>query len=149
MTLVLLAEHDRAIRTHGQEAFPQECCGLLLGRPDGVGRTVVRLVAEENAREPAQRHNRFSISPEAYMRGDREARREGLDIVGFYHSHPGAPARPSAYDLDHAWPWYSYIIVSIRDGRALELTSWVLKDDRSRFEQQELRIVGAEDPPTT
>lgn len=138
--LHLEAEQDAAIRAHGREAFPEECCGFLMGRTGEGPRRVVRVLREENEREAEARHNRFSISPEAFMKTDRAARREGLDIVGFYHTHPNAPARPSKYDLDHAWPVYAYVILSVREGEPVDMTSWVLREDRSAFDEQPIVI---------
>ena len=108
----------------------------MLGHVDGEVRRVARLMQAENDRLDDEQHNRFTITPQAFMRAERGARKEGLKLLGFYHSHPNAPARPSAYDLEHAWPWYSYVIVSVRDGRADVMTSWVLRDDRSRFDEE-------------
>ena len=65
----------------------------------------------------------------------------GLEVVGYYHSHPDHPARPSDYDRDHGWPWYSYVIISIQQGKAGELNSWVLRDDRSKFELESVEAV--------
>lgn len=134
--------HDEAIRQHGREAFPEECCGFLFGR-DGGGRHIVTVVRETNVREDGSRHNRFSISPEGFIRADREARGAGLDIVGFYHTHPNAPARPSQYDLDHAWPVYSYVILSVQEGKPAAMTSWVLQEDRTGFAEQPIVLVSA------
>lgn len=139
--LELTTEHDAAIRGHGERAFGQECCGFLLGRAEAETRTVVEVMPAVNDRGEEERHNRFTISPEAFLRAEKVARKEKLDVLGFYHSHPNAPARPSAYDLEHAWPWYSYVIVAVRDGHAKEMTSWVLDDDRSRFHEQAI-VVG-------
>ncbi len=140
MAIVLTAEHKAAIEKHGEETFPNECCGFILGKLNGTDRNVVELMPAANDREDEAQYNRFLITPEAYMRGEKAARAKKLDIVGFYHSHPNAPARPSQYDLDHAWPVYSYIIVSIRDKMAADMTSWLLKDDRSAFDPEEIRI---------
>ncbi|MAE64537.1 MAG: hypothetical protein CMJ18_09735 [Phycisphaeraceae bacterium] len=140
LPLQLLPEHDRTIREHGERAFPHECCGFLLGRDRDDGREVVEVAAALNSRGELELHNRFTIEPEAFMRADRAARAAGLDILGFYHSHPDAPSRPSQYDLEHAWPVYSYVIVSVAGGAADELTSWVLRDDRSRFDPQPVAV---------
>ncbi len=137
------ADQDAAIRAHGAEAFPEECCGFLLGRDGDDGRRIIRVAPEANVREDGARHNRFSISPEGFMRADRAARNEGLDIVGFYHTHPNAPARPSQYDLDHAWPVYSYVILSVRDGVPDAMTCWVLQEDRTAFAEQPIVIAPA------
>ena len=138
MAIRLSSSDYRAIEAHGEQTFPHECCGFMLGKADGAKREVRELLNAENEREEGARHNRFVITPDAYMRGEKAARAKGLDIVGFYHSHPNAPARPSQYDLDHAWPWYSYVIVSIKDGKAADMTSWVLAEDRREFGQEEI-----------
>lgn len=142
MAIVLTTEHKTTIEKHGEETFPNECCGFILGKLNGNDRTVVELMRAANDREGEAQYNRFLITPEAYMRGEKAARAKKLDIVGFYHSHPNAPARPSQYDLDHAWPVYSYIIVSIRDKVAADMTSWLLKEDRSAFDPEDIRIGG-------
>ena len=138
MAIRLTEPHLAAIRRHGEKTFPQECCGFLLGQQDNGVKTVTQLSAADNARENTARHNRFLITAEMYLSADREARTTGLDILGFYHSHPNAPARPSEYDREHAWAWYSYVIVSVRDGAAHDLTSWVLRDDRSSFDLEKV-----------
>jgi proteasome lid subunit RPN8/RPN11 len=142
MAIILSAEQKAAIEKHGEETFPNECCGFILGKLNGADRSAVELMRAANDREGEAQHNRFLITPEAYMRGEKAARAKKLDIVGFYHSHPNAPARPSQYDLDHAWPVYSYVIVSIRDKVAADITSWKLKDDRSAFDAEDIRIGG-------
>lgn len=127
-----------AIHSHGEETFPNECCGFILGTVEDKNKKAVELLRADNDRESENQFNRFLITPEAYMRGDKAARSKGLDIVGFYHSHPDAPARPSQYDLDHAWPFYSYVIVSIMDGKWDKMTSWVLNEDRSAFDEEDI-----------
>lgn len=138
--LRLEARHDRAIREQGQSTFPHECCGLMLGHADGEVRRVVALMPADNERPDEEQRNRFTIPPQMFLKAERQARKEGMDLLGFYHSHPNAPARPSAYDLEHAWPWYSYVIVSVRDGRAEEMTSWILEDDRSEFTEETIVV---------
>ncbi|MEK7793518.1 MAG: M67 family metallopeptidase [Candidatus Hydrogenedentota bacterium] len=138
MPITLTSSNYKTIAAHGESTFPHECCGFMLGKANGAERQVRELLSAENEREDGARHNRFVITPEAYLRGDKAARAKGLDIIGFYHSHPNAPAKPSQYDLDHAWPWYSYVIVSIQDGKAADMTSWVLAEDRREFGQEEI-----------
>lgn len=132
------AQRDE-IAGHAEREYPHECCGLLLGRALEDGRKVVaEIFPVSNAREAAARHNRSLITPEEYLRGERYARARRLDVVGNYHSHPDHPATPSQFDLEHAWPTWSYIIVSVREGEARELRSWELLADRSRFSEEEL-----------
>jgi proteasome lid subunit RPN8/RPN11 len=128
------------IRDHGVRDYPYECCGLLLGRYDAKGKVVQETYPISNAREESAKRNRFLIKPEELMLGERYARSKDLEVVGFYHSHPDSPAVPSQYDLEHAWPTYSYIIVSTSAEKAGDLFSWEQEDDRSRFNQEELRI---------
>ena len=128
-----------AIRAHGISDYPYECCGLLLGRYESNGKVVSETFPISNAREESAKRNRFLITPEELMRGERYARSRNLEVVGFYHSHPDSPAVPSQYDLEHAWPTYSYIIVSTSAGRANDLFSWEQEPDRSRFNQEEIQ----------
>ena len=129
------------IREHGVKDYPYECCGLLLGRFTEEGKTVKQPYPISNAREESAKRNRFLIEPEELMRGERFAREHNLDVVGFYHSHPDSPAVPSQYDLEHAWPTYSYIIVSTSAERAGDLFSWEQEPDRSRFNQEEIGVI--------
>lgn len=145
--MIELSQDDLArIRAHGEATYPEECCGILVGRSEkaaggngAVRARVVRLVGAENEREDENRHNRYLIPPEVILRTEREARADGLDVVGYYHSHPDHPSRPSDFDRDHAWPGYSYLIVSVREGRARDERSWRLSDDRSRFDEEPIR----------
>jgi len=131
-------QHDE-ISAHGERDYPYECCGLLLGHFAEHGAKVcTEIYPISNAREEEAKRNRFLIRPEELMRGEKEAAAKGLDIVGFYHSHPDDRAVPSQYDLDHAWPVYSYIVVSVRSGQAVDLRSWEMQSDRSRFDEEEI-----------
>jgi proteasome lid subunit RPN8/RPN11 len=133
--LKIPAELMQKIEAHGVETFPYECCGALLGRDDDGGRVVTALFALSNRRQDSPR-NRFEITPEDVMLAERTAHDKKLDLIGWYHSHPNAPAQPSEFDREHAWPWYSYIIVSIRDGSPKEMTSWRLEDDRTAYDPE-------------
>ena len=134
MPLIITHEHDAAIRTHGARDFPYECCGFLVGKADGDAVTVARTVPAANTREDSPR-NRFEIDPGELVKTDRAARAEGLGVVGFYHSHPDAPAVPSEFDREHAWPGYCYVIVSVRQGVPLEMRNWLLREDQSGFDE--------------
>ena len=138
-----------AIREHAARSYPDECCGALLGRLGDAGaRTVVRTLPIDNARTDSAR-NRFLVTDRDYLRAEAEAAAHGLDLIGFYHSHPDHVARPSQYDLDHALPVFSYVIVSVVAGRSDLMTSWILEEDRSRFRPEPLREIrsGADVPP--
>ena len=137
-SIALQARVDAAIRAHGREAFPHECCGALLGR-DGV---VYEAFALPNTTEEGPRR-RFLVRPDDYRAAEKRARDTGLELLGFYHSHPDHPAQPSQYDLDHAWPSFSYVIVSVLGGRDDLLTSWQLRADRSTFDQESVDVIEA------
>ena len=119
--------------------YPYECCGLLIGRFEAGAKVVRETYPISNAREESAKRNRFLITPEELMRGEGYALGKDLEVVGFYHSHPDSPAVPSQYDLEHAWPTYSYIIVSTRADEAKDLFSWEQEPDRSRFNQEEVQ----------
>src|SRR3989337_1688457 len=128
-SLRLMPGIAEAIRRHGVDTYPNECCGALIGA-DGAVEHVAPLpnTTEEGARR------RFLIRPSDYKFVEEEATRLNRKLLGFYPSHPDHPARPSQYDLDHAFPFFSYIIVSVREGVSQEMTSWRLRDDRSGFD---------------
>jgi len=132
-----------AIRRHGEESYPQECCGVLLGRFQDDVRAVTAAVRAANARQDAP-HNRYSIAPRELVRIQREAREQGLDIVGFYHSHPDHGARWSATDLAEAhWVGCSYLITSVEQGVAKSTCSFALLgsvEDDKRFEDEALEV---------
>jgi proteasome lid subunit RPN8/RPN11 len=132
-SLKLDAGLAEAIRGHGVETYPNECCGALIGG-DGVVHHVSPLpnTTEEGARR------RFLVRPSDYKQAEADATRLKGELLGFYHSHPDAPARPSQYDLDHAWPFFWYVIVSIQQGRPEKMTVWRLADDRSQFHEASL-----------
>jgi proteasome lid subunit RPN8/RPN11 len=133
-SLRLMSGISDAIRRHGVETYPNECCGALIGM-EGVVHNVTPLpnTTEEGARR------RFLIRPSDYKLVESEARRLNHELLGFYHSHPDHPARPSQYDLDHAFPFFWYVIVSIQEGRPQDTTVWQLADDRSQFREATLQ----------
>jgi proteasome lid subunit RPN8/RPN11 len=151
-TLKMSTEIAQKIRQHGADTYPHECCGALLGRDDsgaegttaagGVRqplREILALFPLVNRREDSP-HNRFSVTAEDVRDAEKAALGKKLDLVGWYHSHPDHPARPSQYDQEHAWPWYSYVIVSVAGGKPAEMTSWRLSDDRSEYASEEIAI---------
>ncbi|HWP54584.1 MAG TPA: M67 family metallopeptidase [Pyrinomonadaceae bacterium] len=134
------------MREHAQRDYPFECCGLMLGRFAEGRKVVVQTYPISNAREEEAKRNRFLIRPEELLRGEKYARENGFDVVGFYHSHPDDRAVPSQYDLEHAWPTYSYIVVSVEKGQAVDLRSWEMESDRSRFNEEGIVIVSEARP---
>ena len=141
MAIELRRQELRRMEQHGAEAYPNECCGVLLGKDQDGRKVVTDILPLENARADSPR-NRFLILPEDFVRSDREARRRGVDILGFYHSHPDHPARPSEYDREHAWPWYTYLILAVENGAPREITGWLLTEDRLKFLPEKLAISG-------
>ncbi len=146
MKIILPSELELQIRAHGEKSYPHECCGIVAGTVQGETRHATEVRALTNLRETAggaefiEAHegesaaNRFFIDPREQMKVERELEKRRLAVLGFYHSHPNVAARPSKYDLDHAWPFYTYIIVSVRNGTSAEMTAWLLRDDRSAFD---------------
>jgi proteasome lid subunit RPN8/RPN11 len=121
-----------AIREHGRESYRDEACGALYGAIDGDEKNVLRAAPLPNSRGD-QRHRRFVVTADDYRRCEAEAAESGLTLLGFYHSHPDHPAYPSTYDLEHAFPFFSYVIVSVTEGEPGDMRSFVLSDDRREF----------------
>lgn len=134
------------IEAHGAGTYPHECCGALLGRDAEGSREVLDLLPLANRRDDSPR-NRFELAPEDVRVAEQTARARKLELLGWYHSHPDAAARPSEFDREHAWPWYSYIIVSVRKGEPREMTSWRLRDDRSAYASEAIAIADAVSAP--
>ena len=141
MTLYLDDCARDSIVQHGEGGYPNEVCGILLGK-DENGRRVIRLTMPiENSFEQDEQYHRFLITPADMFRAERLARHDRLDVLGVYHSHPNAPAQPSEYDRDHAaWTTWSYVIVSVRDGKAAEIRAWKLREDRSVYDEEAVEV---------
>jgi proteasome lid subunit RPN8/RPN11 len=133
--LVISPRHLQTIGRHATASYPDECCGVLIGRALADATVVERVLSVGNERQDS-RHNRFLISPETILAAQKEARGLGLDIVGYYHSHPDHPARPSDFDREHAWPWVSYLIVSLQGRKVVDTRSWRLRDDRESYDEE-------------
>jgi len=132
--------HIDDIKRYAETEYPYECCGILLGKVEtNKSKTVEQILPISNAQEDKHKHNRFLITPEEMMRAELLARKNKIDVLGFYHSHPEHLAVPSDYDLDHAWPMYSYIIVSVIRGTAENFTSWELQQDRLKFSSESIK----------
>ncbi|MGI0078423.1 MAG: M67 family metallopeptidase [Nitrososphaerales archaeon] len=129
------------IHSHASSTYPEECCGLMIGRLEGVTKRVNSLKRMKNMYAPAERYHRYAIDPMEYLKAENEIESTGEEIVGIYHSHPNAPAKPSFFDQSYGWPTLSYVVVEVREGKPVSTASWVLKDDRSEFLQEEMRVV--------
>ena len=151
MAIELSFDHRERIEQHGVEAYPNECCGFLLGREENGRRVILEVAPIENAWQSMENNpyevrpedstrNRSLVDPKDYLRIDREARQKGLDIISFYHSHPDHPARPSEFDRKHALPFLIYVILAVEKGIPREMTAWLLSEDGARFLPEELSI---------
>ena len=143
------------MQTHAESTYPEECCGLLLGNLRGDVKTLVEVLPTQNswgddgvddfqaiessAQRKSSKRNRFSIAPKVMLQAQKDARDRTLDIIGIFHSHPDHPAVPSEFDRAIAWQQYSYIIVSVQQGKACDLKSWSLNDEH-QFQPEEILV---------
>ena len=127
-----------SIEAHARETFPEECCGFLIG-PAAEPRKVLAVRRATNVVE-TNRERRYVIDPRDFLAVEKELRGSGQEILGFYHSHPNHPAEPSEFDRSHAWPWYSYVILSIVDRNPADLRAWLLDGDTSVFRSDSLTV---------
>jgi proteasome lid subunit RPN8/RPN11 len=138
--IFLLPSELEKIQLHGSQDYPNECCGFLLGTEADDRRVVKEAWAAPNS-HGENRRRRYLITPDDMLAGQKYATSKGYDILGFYHSHPDHPARPSQEDLDRATlPGWSYIILSVEHAQPKLITSWLLAEDRSKFEEEPIEI---------
>lgn len=141
MALKLTNSIYQQITAHLQAAYPNEGAGILIGSADGDGTKVVQAVKPfGNNFESGEQYHRYLITAKDMLDGELEAERLGLDVVGVFHSHPDHPAIASEYDREYALPWYSYLIVSVQKGAAADKKSWLLSDDRAKFNEETVEI---------
>lgn len=148
MVLTLDSHQLQTIVAHAECTYPEECCGLLLGTTNSTGKTVSDVKLVENTWDAAlagdtasrDKTHRYRIEPQTMLAAMREARDRSLSIIGIYHSHPNNPAVPSECDRQLAWQQYSYLIVSVRQGQAIDQQSWSLNDEH-QFQSEELSII--------
>lgn len=140
MCLTISKDILDAIHLNGERAYPEEGAGLMLGTANGSGKVVTTILPLANAREDSARRNRYLLSPQDYLRGELEASRLGLDVLGVFHSHPDHPNQPSEFDREWAMPWFSYLITSVQAGQAVASRSWLLSEDRLAFAEETIEI---------
>ncbi len=140
MELEIPAHILAEIHSHGQSAYPDEGAGFLLGGADVTGRRVAAILPLNNAREKADRHNRYLITPQDMLFAENTAASQGWDVIGVFHSHPDHPDMPSDYDREWALPWFTYLITSVNAGKAFHSRAWRLTDDRGRFEEESIKV---------
>jgi len=142
MPLELTSALYQQIEQEGVRAYPNECCGIMIGHDMSDGactrRIVERLEPMQNTWDAAEQRRRFSIDPLALMKAEKSAAADGQVVIGFYHSHPDHPARPSETDRQYGWPFYSYVIVSIAGGKPADMTSWLLDEQTESFTKQDI-----------
>ena len=135
MPLKIGAGDVRNIHDHAKESYPEECAGALVGMDTGEMKIVVDVWRAQNTHDEDRGH-RFLIEPLQIKRFEERTRELDMDLLGFYHSHPDHPAEPSEYDREHAWPYYSYVIASVGKDEVEDMRSWVLKEDRSGYDEE-------------
>lgn len=137
----LTRAHAREIERAAERAYPYECCGVLIGTETSGDKVVTDLRRAQNAREDRP-ERRYAIAPEELLAAEQWARAHGVDVIGYYHSHPDAPPSPSAHDRAHAWPWVSYVIVSVECGRAASMMSWARREVDALLRREPIEIDG-------
>jgi proteasome lid subunit RPN8/RPN11 len=141
MTLLLPSAVIGEIRRAAEQAYPEEAAGLLLGTlEDGGLRRIGEVVSLANRWESGARDHRYRIEPRDLMAAEDRAEQSGLMTLGIFHSHPDHPAQPSVFDLEQAFPFYTYLITRVDRGSALESRAWRLAEDRSRFDEEALEV---------
>jgi len=138
--VILLEEIVSEMHAHAIQTYPEECCGLLLGHFEERSKMVTESRRMGNAFVKEERYHRYTIDPKEFLSVETEAEARGLEVVGIYHSHPNAPAKPSQFDTSHAWPALSYVVIEVRNAQAIDTRSWILKDDRSEFVSEKMTI---------
>ena len=136
------------IESHGEQAYPEECCGMMLGYNENGFQSIEEVIKIDNSQDE-NRRRRFFITPEQYRFAEQLARKWNMDLLGFYHSHPDHPAAPSAFDTDHALPWFTYVIVSVDLRKAAAMTAWVLNEERTQFVEQMILVEPSSMAPPT
>ena len=137
--ITLSKTHLSKLKSHGIDAYPEECCGAMLGHIDykkNEKKTVKLIKIENNSDE--NKHRRFKITPQDYQTLEKQAKDEGLTLLGFYHTHPDHPCKPSQTDLNYAWPFFSYIILSVEKQKPAQIKSFVLEQKGHQFDEEKL-----------
>lgn len=139
----LTTEGEERVRNHGSSSYPEEACGMLIGPSPTAAEKVRRISQVRSARNrrAEDREHRFLIPAEELREAERSIAGTGLEVVGFYHSHPDHPPEPSPFDRDHAWPWYAYLVLRVSEGRSMELNAFELHPEQRVFQPRGLRVV--------
>ena len=140
MSLRIPAQLMAEIQRHAEQQYPEEGAGLILGSLDGEDRIARSVLPVNNTFEAQQRGRRYLIDPMAILKAEEEAQREGLSVLGVFHSHPDHPPTPSKFDLEWAVPWYVYLITAVRQGIAEQTRAWRLQEDHAQMTEEQLAI---------
>ncbi|MCK5439315.1 MAG: M67 family metallopeptidase [Gemmatimonadetes bacterium] len=128
------------ISEHSMATYPEECCGILVGRDEGGDHIITESHRAKNVAEE-RRHERYLIDERKLIDVMKSTRGSGVDVVGFYHSHPDYPSRPSGFDTETAaWPGYSYLIASVEEDGVASARSWIMPDDGGEFIEEPMKI---------
>ena len=147
MILYIVREVLNEIRSHAEVTYPEECCGLLVAReatfsvPGQRAKITITESIRMNNAYDGPKHNRYNIEPLEFYKADRVISQKGLSIAGIYHSHPNHSASCSRFDLEHSFPWYSYVIISVPQGHVGEIKSWTPREDHKSAIQEEIEIL--------
>jgi proteasome lid subunit RPN8/RPN11 len=147
MMIRITEQLARQIEQHGIKTYPEECCGMMLGVSEDGVHAVEEVIKIDNSQDE-NRRRRFFITPEQYLQAEQLARKWKMDLLGFYHSHPDHPAAPSAFDTEHALPWFTYIIVAVDHGKAAAMTAWVLNEERTQFVERTIMVERTPEAPS-
>lgn len=140
MAIVLTTDLQKRLFTHLEASYPNEGGGFLLGTAQGEDIIITDTIPVDNVFAEEEQHHRYAMTPQDWIRLEDQAEARGLTLTGYYHSHPDSPAIPSIYDRDHALPNFVYLITSVIAAKAVDLRGWSLRDDRSDFDAQTLKI---------
>ncbi len=132
------------IHSHAEATYPEECCGLLIG--DGATailpsakKMIVESIRMKNVYD-GPKHDRYNIDPLELFKADRAISQSGRSVAGIYHSHPDYPAFLSKFDLEHSFPWYSYVVISVPKGRAGDTKSWIPREDHASVLEEPIEV---------
>jgi len=132
-------EHLQVIEAHGREGYPHEVCGIIMGNFNDDANVATEVRRAKNLNNE-RAHDRYEMDPKDLLNAEKEGREAGVEIIGYYHSHPDHPDRPSEFDRERAWPGYSYLIASVMGGKDVTTRSWVINEETSKFDEEKIDI---------
>ena len=143
--MIMIRKSDlEQIFDHGKAGYPSEVCGIIMGKYEDRTK-IAQEVRPAGNLNTERAHDRYEMDPKDILKAEREGPKNGMEIVGFYHTHPDHPDAPSEFDRERAWPSYSYIIVSVANGMDIKVRSWVINEETKKFEEEEIEILGEDE----